>query len=259
MSSLTNSEFEESYKKRKILSRVALIFFISTVAFLVAGPDHPYSLYVFITLVVLFLITIKYMPYFSNLDIARYHLIKMIEYSKSENRRKFEYHLNKHAIYLNKINNDLTLNGLNTMFILNPTKELLDNFTKYLKQVYSCFESSDLQNLSVSLEEINFAFINKNTSLLCEAFVKFENQNPDVNADILFSYEKPSILERFMRDIIHIVKNNQRINYLVKLSFTFVGLLCLAYFLAPKLSFLEFNNYTTGVLLVVAPGIASKI
>lgn len=259
MSSLTNSELEESYRKRKILSYVALSFFLAVIALLIFNPEHPYSLLIFIALIILFLLTIKYMPYFSNLDTARYHLVKMIEYSKSENRKKFEYHLNRVADHLNKINSDLALNGLNNMFILNPTHDILDKFQKYLKQVYSCFESSDLKCLSVSLEEINFAIINKNISLLAEEFIKFENQNPDVNTDNLFSYEKPSILEHFMKDIIHVIKNSQRINYVVKLSFIVVTLLCLAYFLAPKLSFLEFNNNTTGVLLIVALGIANKI
>lgn len=259
MPSLTNSELEESYKKRNILTYVALSCFVSIVAFLVFSPEHPFSLFIFIALILLFLLTIKYTPYFSNLDIARYHLTKMIEYSKNKNNKKFEHHLNKLAKHLNKIESDLALNRFNTMFIFNPTQELLDNFTKYLKQVYSCFENSDLKNLSTSLEEINLAMENKNISLLNESFVKFKEQNPDAKTDILFSYEKPSVLENFMKDIIHVIKNRQGVNYVVKFSFVVVVLLCLAYFLAPRLSFLEFNNNTTGVLLVVALGIANKI
>ena len=70
---------------------------------------------------------------------------------------------------------------------------------------------------------------------------------------------KHSISERFTKETIHLIKNNKSVKFTVKSILIFFVLVGLAYFLSPKLSFLDFDSSTIEVSLLAALAFASQI
>ena len=259
MLSPTISELEENYNKRRIFTWLSLGLFLGWIIFLILNPEHPYLVLITILVLISVVVISRYTPYVSNVDIIQYHLIKLIESSKNNNLKKFQVHINKLAESIDKTNTELENNGLDSLFILDPARQILADFLKHLRYMCPYLTESDLNSWSDSLEEISFAIGSKNTTRLKDTIDKFIIQNTDIQSDVLFSYEEPSILERFTKEIIHLIKNNTRVNYIAKLTFIVFLLVGITYFLSTKVSFITLDNYAIGVSLLAAVGIAQKV
>ncbi|WP_292463462.1 hypothetical protein [Methanolobus sp.] len=259
MGSPTINELEENINKRRIFISLILVLFLGWIIIALYNPDYPYLLLITILLLISIVVISRYTPYISNVDIIQYHLIKLIESSKNNDVKKSQVHINKLAEAIYNTNIELGNNGLDSLFILNPARQILADFLKYLRHMCQYSTESNLNSWSASLEDISFAIGNKNIALLTDTIDKFIIQDRDIKSDVLFSYEKPSILERFMKEIMHLIKNNTRVNYVVKLTFVLFLLVGIAYFLSIKVSFITLDNYAMGVCLLAAVGIAQKI
>ena len=255
MSSPINSELEENYNKRRILQSVSLFMFLLFIALIALNPSDRDFILFGILIVVIMLIAINYTPYLSKYDLIRYHLKKLIVYSKNGHVNKSEKHINKLAYHISEFNSELE-----NIFILSPTKQTLDKFLDLLRcQIYPHLTESDLRGWSDSLEDVNIAMDHENIKLLNDTLDKFISKETVQKSNVLFSYEKPSISERFTKETIHLIKNNKRVNFITKFIFVLIVLVGFAYFFSPKLPFLEFNNYIFGILLLISPVIADKI
>ena len=255
MSSPINSELEENYNRRRILQAVFLFMFLAFIVLVALNPSEQYFILFGILIIVIMLIALGYTPYLSKYDIIRYHLKKLIEFSKSGHTKKFKRHVNKLAKHISEFNSELE-----DIFLLSPTKQILDKFLILLRyQNDPSLTESDIRNYSDTLEEIYIAMDDKNRDILNETLVTFIEEKESQQSAGLFSYEIPSILERFTKETIHLIKNNKSVNFTVKFILAFFVLVGLAYFLSPKLSFLEFDSSTIEVSLLAALGIASQI
>ena len=118
---------------------------------------------------------------------------------------------------------------------------------------------SDIKSYSDTLEEIYIAMDNENRDVLNETLVTFIEEKKSQQSAGLFSYETPTRSERFMKGIIHLIKNNKIINYSLKFIIVLFVLATLVYLLSPKISFLELDSTTFGILLLITHGFANKI
>lgn len=255
MLSPINSELEENYNKRRILRSFVMFMLLIFMVVMFIALQYPDLILIGILIFVVIAIAISYTPYLSKYDLIRYHLKKLIESSKSGHTKKFKKHINKLAYYIFEFNSELE-----NIFLLSSTKQILDKFLILLRyQIDPRLTESDIKSYSNTLEEIYTAMDTKNIKFLNETLVTFIEENKFQKSAVLLSYETPSISERITKKTVHLIKNNKSVNFIVKFSFAVFVLVSLAYFLSPKLSFLEFDNYIFGVLLIVALGIANKI
>lgn len=254
MSSPIKSELEENYDKRRTLQAVALFMFLLLVALVALNPsDIDFILYGILIIVIMF-IALNYTPYLSKYDFIRYHLNKLTESSKNGNAKKSKKHINKLAYYISNFNSEL-----DDIFILSPTKQILDKFLGLLRyQIYPHLTESDLKIWSDGLEDINFAMNSENITLLSDTLDKFIDKETVPKYEVLFTYERPSISKYFTKIIIHLIKNNKSVIYGVKFIFGLFVLVGLVHLLSPKFDFLELNVQIFVALVLVAHGFADK-
>lgn len=256
MPSPINNELEDNYNKRKIVLPLSL-FLLLVIPMVIAllFPPSNLGLAAILSSFVAGFILINYLPYLSEYDYMRYHLKKLIEFSDGGYIKKSNKHINKLAYHISEFNSKLE-----DIFLLRDTKQTLDDFLVLLRsQNHPNLTESDLKSYSYILRDIDFAMDAKDTKLLNETLVPFIEDKESQQSHYLFSYETPSISERFTKGIMHLIRNHKIVNYSVKFSVVLFVLVALVYLLSPKISFLELDSPTFVGLLLVTHGFANKI
>ena len=255
MASPINSELEENYNKRRILQVVFGFMFLAFVALIALNPSDRDFILVSMLMAVIMIIALSQMPYLSKYDLIRYHLKKLIELSKSGHTKKFKKHVNKLAKNISEFNREL-----DDIFLLSPTKQILDKFLILLRyQNDPHLTEFDINSYSETLEEIYIAMDDEKRDILNETLVTFIEEMESQQSTGLFAYETPNILERFIKKTMHLIQNNKGVNFTVKFILIFIVFISLAYFLSPKLSYLDFDSTTIEVSFVGALAFASQI
>lgn len=248
------SEIQEKYKKRRtskyLVGSVFSILMLILILIIFNVIPETYSIVLLLPVAAVFII-ISFSPELSTFELIRYHLSRLLE---SLNGKKFKEsvdHLDKLAYNLEYFNDELE-----DSFILNSSKKTLNEFWKLLKyQVYPSSLKNDFESYTIPLTDIERAIENGNITQLNEELKKCVCEK--VDTDNILPYEKPPILNRIINSISSKIQINFQKNFVFRFVCVSVLVLSIGYFIS-TITFLVFDTYFFGVLILVAMGIAKE-
>lgn len=216
------AELIEKYNKikrsEKIVMILAILSFILLLILTFTSSSIKYLFLNIYLMPLLFLIFISFLYYFitlpdlSSYERIRYNLTKSIEFLKSENYSKTEYHLNKIAINL-----EYLLEELEGIDILCDFRNVLDNFLLKLKlDVYPNISNAEKsEELTKLLRDLQKALIDQNQINLARLSKNLIDENP---RNIELPYEKPNKIDKFLKLIV----NNDQVKFIIKFIVAFI-------------------------------------
>ena len=257
------SVIQEKYAISKKMMYIKLFLILLFTGFVLGSSyiQNQVAIYIILFVFSIFLVITFALapPPLSTYELIRYYLNELIVSLNSKDSRKAKFNLDMLAFELQELNAEIE-----DLFILRSSKQIISDFRYYLKyQVNPFLSSKDKVDLfRLYLEEIEKALSEENLSSLFNILksVKNEDITPDKKGEsnYLLPYEKPPVVNRFIKTFCNIFITNFQKNFVFKLFWILLLVIILGYYITTITSF-KLDTTLISALIVLSTVIATQV